>query len=851
MEVLQGQRLARLSDVEELRRRGTRTALIDGDTVVTYVDLANRVERRAADLGRDRRLITLRATNSIDTIVTYLACLSVGHVVSIRSSDEPDPFADATGRDLHPDLAVIMSTSGSTGTAKSVRLSTGNVESNAVAIADALGLRFDDVAITSLPLNYCYGLSIVTSHLAVGAAVVVTDTSVVDTCFWNLVDRWSVSTLSGVPHSFDLIDRLTNDPLAAPSLRRITQAGGRLAPEKVQRLSELGRRHGWDFVVMYGQTEATARMATLDPHLTIEHASSIGRPIPGGAFRLTSIDPSEVPVELRAGAADGTVGEIVYRGPNVMLGYAESVDDLRSGREIDELHTGDIGRRLPNGLYEIVGRRSRFVKILGHRLDLDALEAELRRTVIDVAASGTDDRLVVAAVGDVTAVRQRVASLPVPPTTVSVVAVDEIPRLPNGKADARAVLALVGEVGTDHRAAGRGETPTQVFRSVLGVDIVRPHDTFTSLGGDSLSFVEASIRLERMLGDLPDGWHVRTLAELDACVPQRRRRLTTRIDTSVAIRAIGICIIVATHMGVARVAGGAHTLLAVAGYNFARFQLAGAGLPGAVRRGLGTVARVAVPTSLWIGLNMLLVGGFSAGSLFLVNNYFGSAWRRDGRWEYWYFEAFVQIFVLLTLLLAIGPVRRLEHRQPFAFAFTALIGATAVGLELVEFGDGYNSIFRPHTTVWFVLLGWAGHQAVRTGQRLLVTAVLVVGSSFYFDRWQQVLMVSVLVSALLWLPTVRVPRVAAPMLGVVAAASMVTFLIHWQVWPGYTDVFVGEFAYVLTIATGVAVWMAGRRIHRSRWLHRLANVTSGSSHRGRAQTRRIAMLDNPAPASLP
>jgi hypothetical protein len=114
-----------------------------------------------------------------------------------------------------------------------------------------------------------------------------------------------------------------------------------------------------------------------------------------------------------------------------------------------------------------------------------------------------------------------------------------------------------------------------------------------------------------------------------------------------------------------------------------------------------------------------------------------------------------------------------------------------------------------------VLLGWAGQAAVTNRQRLLVTAVLVSGTTIYFDRWQHTLMVSVLVGALLWLPTVRVPRLAAPVLGVVAAASMVTFLIHWQVWPIYTSVFVREVAFVLTLATGVAVWAIGRCLWRN------------------------------------
>ncbi len=170
-----------------------------------------------------------------------------------------------------------------------------------------------------------------------------------------------------------------------------------------------------------------------------------------------------------------------------------------------------------------------------------------------------------------------------------------------------------------------------------------------------------------------------------------------------------------------------------------------------------------------------------------------------------------------------------------------MLGATAVGLQLVEFGASYNNIFRPHTTVWFVLLGWAGHVAVTNRQRLLVTAVLVGGTPLYFDRWQQALMVTVLVGALLWLPTVRVPRLAAPVFGVVAAASMVTFLTHWQVWPIYTNVFVREAAFLLTLATGVAVWAIGRRVMRTGVVHAAESTHSSSTGLSR---RVVAGPDN-------
>lgn len=854
MELLSSPQLARLTDLDACRQRGDRTALIDGERSVSYAVMADRVEQRVSELGDVRRVVSLRATNTIDTVITYLACLVAGHVVSIRSRPD-DPFAAASPDQLHPDLAALMGTSGSTGAAKSVRLSVGNIESNAVAIAESLHLCSDDVAITSLPLHYCYGLSIVTSHLAVGASVVVTDASVVDACFWDLVGRWGVTTLSGVPHTFELIDRLAADPLAAhplsaeaghASIRRVTQAGGRMAPGRVRHHAELGQRHGWDFFVMYGQTEATARMTVLDPDLAAACPNSIGRPVIGGSMELRPVALDALPVDLHVDALNGVVGELVYCGPNVMLGYASEVADLAEGRTVHELITGDIARQHPDGLLEIVGRRSRFVKILGHRIDLDALESRFAalEPAVTVTLAGDDDRIVVAVTGHGgVAVRRELASLPIPRSAVHVHEVDELPHLASGKVDRAAMMGWATPAAArafDATAdAGDGvdgvalESVADLYAAVLGVNPVVPSDTFSSLGGDSLSFVEVSLRLEGLLGALPIGWHLVPVSSLEAhhldVVATNALRVglrrTRQVDTSVVIRALGICIIVATHMGVARLAGGAHTLLAVAGYNFARFQLGAIGVPGRIRRGLATVARVAVPASLWIGVQMVLVGGYSVGALFLVNDYFGSPWRRDGRWEYWYFEAFAQIFLVLTLLFAFSPVRRLERRWPFGFAAVVLVAATVVGLQIVEFGDGYNAIFRPHTTVWFVLLGWAGCRSTSRLQRSFVTAVLVGGTAVYFDRWQQTLMVTVLVGLLLWAPSVRLPRVLVPVVGAVAAASMVTFLIHWQVWPLFTGVFIREVAFVLTLATGVAVWAVGREIGRriewpvlSQWL---------------------------------
>ncbi|MER5836540.1 AMP-binding protein, partial [Streptomyces sp. NPDC002130] len=369
----------------DLAAHGDRTALITPSGEVTYRALAERVAATAERLGRTRRLVLLAGANRADALVVHLAALAGGHPVLLVPGDststidaltaayDPDVVArpDEHGawtlderrrtstHTLHPDLALLLSTSGSTGSPKLVRLSHDNLQSNAESIAAYLGIRQSDRAATTLPPHYCYGLSVIHSHLLRGAGLILTERSVADTAFWEEFRAARGTALAGVPYTFDLLDRVGFARMRLPHLRYVTQAGGRLAPERVAAYAELGRRSGWELFVMYGQTEATARMAYLPPALAHERPETIGVPIPGGSFRLRPVD----------GIASPDTGELVYSGPNVMLGYAETPADLALGRTLEELPTGDIARRAPDGLYEIVGRRSRFIKILGLRLD--------------------------------------------------------------------------------------------------------------------------------------------------------------------------------------------------------------------------------------------------------------------------------------------------------------------------------------------------------------------------------------------------------------------------------------------------------------------------------------------------
>lgn len=290
---------------------------------------------------------------------------------------------------LYPELALLLSTSGTTGSPKLVRLTYDNLVANASSIAEYLKLSSSEKAISSLPMNYSFGLSIINSHLHVGASVLMTTESITQRRFWDLFKQFNITSLSGVPYTFEIFKkfRLLNAEL--PSLKTITQAGGKLSNDLVAHFADFSAKRGIDFFVMYGQTEGTARLSYLPPNFVVEKLGSIGKPIPGGVFHL--IDEQGMKIDQ-----PGISGELVYSGANVMLGYAECKDDLSLG-DVNQglLETGDLAQFDEDGFFYIVGRTKRFIKLFGNRVNLDELERLLLEINIQSACCGKDNSLLV------------------------------------------------------------------------------------------------------------------------------------------------------------------------------------------------------------------------------------------------------------------------------------------------------------------------------------------------------------------------------------------------------------------------------------------------------------------------
>lgn len=405
--------------------RRTHVAVIDGATNIawTYGELADEVSRsRELLAGAEKNLLFLFCRNDLASIAWYLAALEAGHPVALLndridgqlatnlislyrpesvvgarpdqgtyiSSSVDGLWHRARTEDAppYPDLALLLSTSGSTGSPKFVRLRRGNVEANAASICQDLSISDGDIAIAHLPIHYSYGLSVVNSHLLAGAALVLSREGLMSSLFWETIRRHRVNSFSGVPYTYQMLRRLDLDKVNAPTLRIMTQAGGKLDTGNIAHFHERMTERQGSFFVMYGQTEATARISILASTSLPVKLGSAGRAISGGAVQICDENGRPLP-------EPDAEGELVYTGANVMLGYATERDDLAKGDELcGRLFTGDRARLDAEGFVFILGRSKRDTKLFGLRVNLDELEALVKRSG-PAAVIGSSDRVII------------------------------------------------------------------------------------------------------------------------------------------------------------------------------------------------------------------------------------------------------------------------------------------------------------------------------------------------------------------------------------------------------------------------------------------------------------------------
>lgn len=286
---------------------------------------------------------------------------------------------------IHESLSLLMPTSGSTGSPKLVRYKYGNLEANARNVAAVFGWTKEERPICDLPIHYTMGLNVINSHLYVGAKVLLTNYGLMSGHFWDYLKQHKATNFTGVPFSYEVLSRLRFTRMDLPHLTTLAEGGGKLTEKQFTEYAEYAAKSGKRFFATFGTTETAARLAYLPPHLATSKIGSIGNAIPEGELRLIDEEGAEI-------VENGVEGELVYRGPNVTMGYALTKEDLQKGDEFcGEYRTGDLATRDEDGCYYIVGRRSRFVKLFGHRVGLDDCEKLINHAFdLKCACVGTD-----------------------------------------------------------------------------------------------------------------------------------------------------------------------------------------------------------------------------------------------------------------------------------------------------------------------------------------------------------------------------------------------------------------------------------------------------------------------------
>jgi acyl-CoA synthetase (AMP-forming)/AMP-acid ligase II len=450
------------------RRRPDAPAVWDDGSSLTYRDLSRMVDAAAGVLGTGRKsLVLCGGDRDLPTLVSYLAALRQGHTVAflpcareVIDAYQPEylvPEPEATtiprgyvpaetgepgitllrrdggpaGADIYEGTAVLLGTSGSTGSPKVVRLSYDGISSNADSVVNTLGITSNDRIATTLPIRHTYGLSNVTTHLRAGAGIVLTSAPPASLRLWRTLLRSRATTYAAVPGTYEMLTARHFALLDQSAIHTMTQSGGRLrdavALDLWQRMDQRQSR----FFVMYGQTEATARITCLAPAQLPERLGSVGTPIPGVQLTIAPADGHPTAPEAE--------GAIHLRGPGNMLGYAYSRADLSKGADVDILATGDIGR-LQDGFLYITGRAKRITKILGYRVGLDELERLIERPNSPVAVvSAHDDVIGLVGSGDPDVLEEQRRNLldllGVPNRHVRSVWMPDIPRTENEKVD--------------------------------------------------------------------------------------------------------------------------------------------------------------------------------------------------------------------------------------------------------------------------------------------------------------------------------------------------------------------------------------------------------------------------------
>ena len=283
--------------------------------------------------------------------------------------------------------AEIIFTSGSTGKPKGVMISHKNLIANTSSIVEYLQLTPDDRMLVVLPFYYCYGLSLLHTHLRAGGSIVFNNSFIfLGGVLKSLTDH-KCTGFAGVPSHFQILLRKSDSfkTTKFPDLKYVTQAGGKLTPIFIDEFREA--HPDIKFIVMYGQTEATARLSWLPPEIYERRKGSMGKGIPGVELRVVNENGEKI--------KPGETGEVIARGDNIMMGYFADEEGTKNAIRNGWLYTGDLGTVDEDGYIYLTARSKEIIKVRGKRISPKEIEAVILAIpeVIDCTIEGVEDEI--------------------------------------------------------------------------------------------------------------------------------------------------------------------------------------------------------------------------------------------------------------------------------------------------------------------------------------------------------------------------------------------------------------------------------------------------------------------------
>lgn len=375
-----------------------RVAILDSEgSAVTYGDIVSRALAIREEV-QERTFCILPVENKASDALDVMAMLASERVVPLIVNKKTDKALmehlqhtyGNVGHAVHERLSHLLPTSGSTGSPKLIRHCYDNIEAAGLNISTFFALKETDRPLMVLPLYYTMGLSMLFSHLRVGATVLLTGRNMTDPVFWKFMKEEMATSFTGVPYSFQILDMMRFYRMDLPYLTLLTQGGGKMPTPLNDKFVTYCEQHGKQWIATYGQSECTARMAYLPAKWAREKMGSIGIAVPNGELSL-------IDAEGNAITTPHTEGEMCYRGKNVTMGYATCAADMLKGDERNGfIRTGDLARFDEDGCYYIVGRMGRFLKLFGMRVGLDECEQIIATDCqTESACVGTDEKMIV------------------------------------------------------------------------------------------------------------------------------------------------------------------------------------------------------------------------------------------------------------------------------------------------------------------------------------------------------------------------------------------------------------------------------------------------------------------------